>query len=160
MRYGRARTFCEACGFNSSVGGGDRPPSMPWLAVVSASRACFESVIAAGGPGASEVQFPVDFTERTIPLSGSRLRIGRRSMSREVTPEIDLTGPPADPGISRLHATLTAQPDGAWAITDSGSENGTMVNATEIAPGQLVPLADGDVICIGAWTAITILAPT
>jgi pSer/pThr/pTyr-binding forkhead associated (FHA) protein len=69
----------------------------------------------------------------------------------------DLTGPPADPAISRLHAVLVAQPDGSWAVIDPGSENGTSVNGTEVAVGDLVPLRDGDSICVGAWTAITIV---
>jgi pSer/pThr/pTyr-binding forkhead associated (FHA) protein len=86
------------------------------------------------------------------------MRIGRRSVSRDVTPEIDLSGPPTDPGVSHLHAILVAQPDGSWAVTDPGSENGTTVNAAQISAGQLVPLSDGDSICLGIWTAITIEA--
>jgi len=105
-----------------------------------------------------DVEFPADWPERKFQLSGSRLRVGRRSVSREVAPEIDLTGPPTDPGVSRLHAILILQPDGSWAVEDPGSENGTTVNGSEIPVGQLVPLNSGDTICIGAWTAITIVA--
>ena len=84
------------------------------------------------------------------------MRIGRQSVSRGIMPEIDLRGPPADPGISRLHAILLARPDGSWAVADPGSENGTKVNDVEIATDVPVPLADGDCIFLGAWTAITI----
>ena len=84
------------------------------------------------------------------------MRIGRRSASRGLAPEIDLTGPPADPGISRLHAVLIAVPDGHWAVLDPGSANGTLVNGAEIAIGEQVPLHDGDRINLGAWTAITV----
>jgi pSer/pThr/pTyr-binding forkhead associated (FHA) protein len=84
------------------------------------------------------------------------MRIGRRSVSRGLTPEIDLTGPPADPGISRLHAVLTAQPGGGWAVVDMGSENGTLVNNSEIPAEVPVQLREGDRINLGAWTAITI----
>jgi pSer/pThr/pTyr-binding forkhead associated (FHA) protein len=129
-----------------------------WTAVINASRTYYESVLAGGGLDASELPFPDDYPERRIPLTGDQLRIGRRSVSREVAPEIDLTGPPADPAISRLHAVLVAQPDGSWAVIDPGSENGTSVNGTDVATGDLVPLHEGDVICVGAWTAITIVA--
>jgi len=117
-------------------------------------------VLAAGGLSADEVPFPDDYPERRIPLTGDQLRIGRRSVSREVAPEIDLTGPPADPAISRLHAVLVAQLDGSWAVIDPGSENGTTVNGTEVAVGDLVPLHSGDCICVGAWTAIVIVGGT
>jgi len=114
-------------------------------------------VLAGGDIDENQVPFPNEYPECRIPLTGNKLRIGRRSVSREVTPEIDLTGPPADPAISRLHAVLVAQPDGSWAVIDPGSENGTAVNGAEVAIGEVVPLRAGDVICVGAWTAITIV---
>jgi pSer/pThr/pTyr-binding forkhead associated (FHA) protein len=126
--------------------------------VVTASRPHYNAMIAAGGPDAGEIQFPSHCPERRFSLSGPQMRIGRRSISREITPEIDLTGPPSDPGISRLHAILITQQDGSWAVIDPGSENGTTVNSTEIPVGQPVPLSSGDSIYIGAWTAITIIA--
>ena len=84
-----------------------------WTAVVSADRAYHESVQAASGPDAASVPFPGYYAERRFRLTGSQMRIGRRSVSRGIDPEIDLTGPPADPGISRLHAVLIAVPDGS-----------------------------------------------
>jgi pSer/pThr/pTyr-binding forkhead associated (FHA) protein len=87
------------------------------------------------------------------------MRIGRRSVSRGLEPEIDLTGPPADPGVSHLHAVLIAEPDGTWAVLDPGSANGTVVNSGEIVTGVRVPLHDGDRICVGAWTVLTMQAP-
>jgi hypothetical protein len=41
-------------------------------------------------------------------------------------------------------------------VIDPGSENGTLVNGSEIASGARVPLRDGDRIHLGAWTLITI----
>ena len=136
------------------------PPSQHasavWTAVVSCDRAYFESVRAASGPDAAAVLFPSYYAERRFRLTGSQMRIGRRSVSRGIDPEIDLTGPPADPGISRLHAVLIAMPDSTWAVLDPGSANGTLVNGTEVPTGVQVPLRDGDRINLGAWTAIAV----
>ncbi|HUY52235.1 MAG TPA: FHA domain-containing protein [Streptosporangiaceae bacterium] len=129
-----------------------------WTAVVSADRAYYDMVIAAGGPDAGVVQFPGYCPERRFPLTGPQVRIGRHSASRGLQPEIDLSGPPTDPGVSRLHAVLIAEPDGSWAVLDPGSENGTLVNDSEIATGVRVPLRDGDHIHLGAWTVLTIQA--
>jgi pSer/pThr/pTyr-binding forkhead associated (FHA) protein len=71
------------------------------------------------------------------------MRVGRRSVPRGLEPEIDLTGPPADPGVSHLHAVLTAEPDGTWTVLDPGSSNGTFVNDGEVVPGVRVPCATG-----------------
>ena len=127
-----------------------------WTAVVSCDRAYHESVQAVSGPDSAAVSFPSYYAERRFRLAGSQMRIGRRSVSRGIDPEIDLTGPPADPGISRLHAVLIAAPDGGWAVLDPGSANGTLVNGTEIPTGVQVPLQDGDRINLGGWTAITV----
>ncbi|HEY4852738.1 MAG TPA: FHA domain-containing protein [Streptosporangiaceae bacterium] len=133
-------------------------PAAAWTAVVAADRAYYDSVVAAGGPDAGTVQFPGYCPERQFRLTGTEMRIGRRSASRGLEPEIDLTGPPTDPGVSRLHAVLIAEPDGNWAVLDPGSENGTLVNGNEIVTGVRVPVRDGDRIQVGAWTAITIHA--
>jgi pSer/pThr/pTyr-binding forkhead associated (FHA) protein len=124
--------------------------------VVSPDRAYHDSVQAASGPDAAAVPFPGYCAERRFQLTGSQMRIGRRSVSRGINPEIDLTGPPADPGISRLHAVLIATPDGGWTVLDPGSANGTLVNGNEIPAGVQVPLQDGDRINLGGWTAITV----
>jgi pSer/pThr/pTyr-binding forkhead associated (FHA) protein len=109
-----------------------------------------------GALAGPSVPFPSYSNERRFPLAGNQMRIGRRSAARGVEPEIDLAGPPADPGVSRLHAVLIAGPDGTWGVLDPGSANGTLLNGREIAVGNLVPLHDGDRINLGAWTAITV----
>ena len=180
----RSGRFCEVCRFDFVAGapttqapGLDGPGAGPasghtaaappapaggpaWSAVVTADRAYFDRVIATGGPGAGDIPFPVYYSERRFALGQSRTgeekRIGRHSTSRGIEPEIDLTGPPTDPGVSRLHAVLIGQPEGGWAVLDPGSENGTLVNDQEIATGVQVPLHDGDRIHLGAWTVITI----
>ncbi len=131
-------------------GGGD------WTAVVTADRAYYDSVQATGGPDVGSIAFPVYCPQRRFRLAGTEVRVGRRSAHSGIEPEIDLTGPPADPGVSRLHAVLLKAADGSWSVVDPGSANGTLVNGTEIAPDQLVPLRDGDRIHLGAWTELRI----
>jgi len=127
-----------------------------WTAVVSADRGYYDHVREENGSDAEGIEFPAYCAERRFALAGPEMRIGRHSASRGINPEIDLTGPPTDPGISRLHAVLIARPGGDWAVLDPGSANGTMVNGTEIPVGQEIPLRNGDRINLGAWTAITL----
>jgi pSer/pThr/pTyr-binding forkhead associated (FHA) protein len=131
---------------------------MAWTAVAGADRAYYDSIMSMGGPDVAGIQFPGYYPERRFQLSGREMRIGRRSASRGLEPEIDLTGPPLDPGVSHLHAVLVAEPDGGWSVVDPGSENGTMVNGGPIGTGIRVPLRDGDSIAIGAWTVLTIVS--
>lgn len=165
--------FCEACGADSlataptqslSADPAAALPTVPlkaleWTAVISADRAYFDVVQAAEGPDARSVQFPAYFPDRFFPLHGKQISIGRRSTSRGIVPDIDLTGPPEDPGVSRLHAVLVAAGDG-WAVVDLGSANGTTVNDD---PKPLLaniprPLTAGDRVHVGAWTTITLRA--
>jgi hypothetical protein len=137
----------------------DRATAGAWAAVVSADWLYYEGVITEGGQDATALPFPGYCTERRFRLTGPEMRIGRRSESRGIEPEIDLTGPPVDPGVSRLHAVLIAGPEGGWAVLDPGSENGTLVNDKAIATGVPAALADGDRIHLGLWTMIVIQAP-
>jgi pSer/pThr/pTyr-binding forkhead associated (FHA) protein len=129
-----------------------------WTAVVTADRGYYDSVVAAAAPDADPIEFPAYCQERQFRLTGTEMRIGRRSVSRGLEPEIDLTGPPVDTAVSHLHAVLLAGPDGSWAVLDPGSANGTQVNGADLPPGQRVPLHDGDQIRIGGWTLLTIRA--
>jgi pSer/pThr/pTyr-binding forkhead associated (FHA) protein len=124
-------------------------------------RAYFHEVQAQEGPDAAAIPFPAYCPERRFSLTGEQIRIGRLSRTRGVVPEIDLTGPPADPGVSHLHAVLLAQPGGGWAVVDPGSTNGTTLNddPEPIGNDVAVPVGDGERIHIGAWTTITVHAP-
>ena len=126
--------------------------------MVTADRAPSDTVVAASGPEAAGLKFPAYCPERRFRLQGTEMRIGRRSVSRRLEPEIDLTGPPTNPGVSHLYAILIADNDG-WTVFDPGSSNGTQVNGREIAAGSRVRLRDGDRVCVGAWTVLTIQAP-
>jgi pSer/pThr/pTyr-binding forkhead associated (FHA) protein len=114
--------------------------------------------MAIGGPDADSITFPSFCPERFFPLHGDEITIGRRSVSRGTHPDIDLIGPPEDPGISHLHAVLRLEPNGSLSIEDIGSSNGTTLNDSESSLPANVrrPLADGDRIHIGAWTTITV----
>lgn len=152
---GRTGQFCEVCGHDFTFGA-DPATLTAWVAEVGADRAYFDQVVALGGEDAATLRFPVYCPRRRFRLSGREARIGRRSVSRGIEPEIDLTGPPTDPGVSRLHAVLVPGTGGQLAVIDPGSENGTLVNGREIPQGAVVQLSPGDVIHLGAWTAIHI----
>jgi hypothetical protein len=128
-----------------------------WTAEVTADRAYFDAIQAAGGPDAAGIAYPAYCPQRRFRLAGTEVRIGRHSVSSGIDPEIDLSVPPADPGVSRLHAVLLKAPDGTWSVIDPGSANGTAVNGSEIPRGQAVPLREGDRIHLGAWTQLRVI---
>lgn len=129
---------------------------MRWEAIAAADRAYFDQVIAEAGPDAGAVRFPPYCPERSFALIGPQVRIGRTSRSRGEAPEIDLTGPPEDPGVSHLHAVLLEQSDGTWQLVDPGSANGTTLNDRRVEINNPVPVRAGDRIKLGAWTVITV----
>jgi len=169
--------FCETCGHDSEAtvvpamapvdraatppdGPAVTPPRAPastWQAVVRADRAWFDEVRRQQGLDAATLEFPRYAIERRFALAGAQVAIGRRSASRGTTPEIDLTG--LDPGVSAAHALLVARP-GGWGLVDVGSTNGTTLAIEDgpIPPHQPVPLTDGAVVRLGAWTTITLTA--
>jgi hypothetical protein len=175
-----AGRFCEECGHDSlapppvvarpaavaPVVVDDAPPvpadrvpeATTWTATVTADRTYFDAVMAAEGPDAGGITFPPYCPDRHFPLAGKEISIGRQSRSRGILPDIDLLGPPEDPGVSHLHALLIAQADGTWSIVDLDSANGTQVNEEKnpLRPNMPRPLADGDRVYIGAWTRITV----
>ncbi|MBF8188969.1 FHA domain-containing protein [Nonomuraea sp. K274] len=168
-RTPRAGQFCEVCGHDYSgnalpvaapasgpQGGAAAQGGSRWEAVTAADRTYYEKVIAEGGPDAGAISFPPYCPERSFGLYGDQVRIGRRSKARQLAPEIDLTGPPEDPGVSHLHAVLLAQPDGSWQLVDPGSANGTQVNGRPVKVNVPVRIAPGDRIHLGAWTVITL----
>ena len=163
----RGGRFCEACGHDADLPVPDAAPAAQpapvagWTAVVRADRAWFEEVRRRDGPDAATLEFPPYAAERRFTLSGPQMAIGRRSRSRGIDPEIDLSSPPLDPGVSTLHALLLPGADGGWTIVDLQSTNGTTVGdgADPIPPNTPVPLPDGTVVKIGAWTTLSLHAP-
>jgi hypothetical protein len=147
------------------VGTGDVAPSgdapRQWRLTATSDPAYHARMQASAEPGTNPIPFPAYCPERRFVLTGRQALIGRRSRSRGIEPEVDLTGPPADPAVSHTHALLLIQPGGGWAVVDLDSANGTYVNddPDPIEANIPVPLADGDRIHVGAWTTLTVSAP-
>ncbi|MEU0602143.1 FHA domain-containing protein [Streptomyces sp. NPDC006393] len=129
-----------------------------WTATIGPDREYFMSMMQRSGPEAAGLNLPAYSPEQQRTLTGNQITIGRRRHSTGDTPDIDLSVPPEDPGVSHQHAVLVQQPDGTWAVVDQNSTNGTTVNGSEepIQPFVPVPLQDGDRVHVGAWTTITI----
>ncbi len=120
-----------------------------WELVARADRDYFERV------EADDVDFPVAASERLFQLEGDRATIGRRSLSRGIRPDVDLSAAPTDTGISHQHAILVNR-DGVWAIIDPGATNGVYLNDSPdpLPRHQPIPLGEDDQIHIGAWTTL------
>jgi hypothetical protein len=144
-------------------GSGQAPPPyeqqpLTWTATIGPDREYFMAMMQRSGPEAAGLNLPAYSPEQQRALTGNQVTIGRRRHSTGDTPDIDLSVPPEDPGVSHQHALLVQQPDGSWAVVDQNSTNGTTVNGGEepIQPFVPVPLQDGDRVHVGAWTTITI----
>ncbi|MFF8911929.1 FHA domain-containing protein [Streptomyces sp. NPDC015032] len=135
----------------------NQPPAS-WTAVIAPDREYFLAMMQRSGPEATGLNLPAYSPEQQLPLAGSQITIGRRRHSTGESPDIDLSVPPEDPGVSHQHAVLVQQPDGGWAVVDQNSTNGTTLNGAEdpIQPYVPIPLQDGDRVHVGAWTTITV----
>lgn len=137
-----------------------QPAGALWIVTVTADQEYFRRVVAQGGPDASGMRFPPYHEPWTVQLDGTRMRVGRRRTTETASggPEIDLSGPPSDPGISHLHVVFLNQDGTGWTLVDPGSRNGTTINGGEEAIDANVPitLRDGDRVHVGAWTTLEI----
>ncbi|HEY5182599.1 MAG TPA: FHA domain-containing protein [Dermatophilaceae bacterium] len=111
----------------------------------------------------SDEELPSPGLPVVVPLRTRSLLIGRRSVSRNIHPDIDCA---SDVGVSRRQAQLTT--DGQrWWVEDLQSSNGTYVGAASgplpedaLPPGQRRELAEDDRIYLGAWTRIVVRRAT
>ncbi|MEU6059598.1 FHA domain-containing protein, partial [Streptomyces sp. NPDC047097] len=162
-RFPDSPAFPDSSGFPNPSGfpEASRFPDAPatWTAVVAPDRSYFLAMMQRSGPEASGLNLPAYSPEQRLVLTGNQISIGRRRHSTGESPDIDLSVPPEDPGVSHQHAVLVSQPNGTWAVVDQGSTNGTTLNGGEdpIQPYVPVPLKDGDRVHVGAWTTITIV---
>lgn len=130
-----------------------------WTVTVEADRTYFDAVVARQGPDVDTVAFPTSYPRRVVVLSGDEVRIGRRRVTGGgPDPDVDLSGPPLDPGVSHRHAVLLPDGEGGWNLLDPGSTNGTTVNGAErtIPVDTLVPLRPGDRVHVGAYTTLVV----
>ncbi|WP_127465458.1 FHA domain-containing protein [Streptomyces sp. B27] len=158
--YGGNDGYGQGPGHGQGQGQGQPQQATPttWTAVIAPDREYFLAMMQRSGPEASGLNLPAYSPEQRMPLTGSQVTIGRRRHSTGESPDIDLSVPPEDPGVSHQHAVLVQQPDGSWSVVDQKSTNGTTLNGAEdpIQPYVPVPLQDGDQVHVGAWTTITI----
>jgi pSer/pThr/pTyr-binding forkhead associated (FHA) protein len=124
------------------------------VVVIEADRAFYEEQSSPDVP----VPFPDGAAPREVPLKSDEVLIGRRSDSRGIFPDVDLSVAPEDPAVSRRHAVLHRRPDGSWVVIDQGSTNGTRLGGTKapLAAGEERIVLNGDHLLVGAWTRITL----
>jgi hypothetical protein len=141
-------------------GGAPGAATGPWIAIASADRAYYDAVVAEGEIDPNAYPFPPYCPDRQFDLKGDTMRIGRSG--KRGTVDIDLTGPPTDPGVSHLHAVLQRRADGGWQVVDLESMNGTVLNddTAPIPPNQAFPVEAGHRIHVGVWTTLTLIQLT
>ncbi|MHC1561889.1 FHA domain-containing protein [Actinomycetospora sp. C-140] len=138
-------------------------PRGSWVVTIAADRDYHDQVrarrVADEQATVTPEDFPSALAPREVTLCGEEVRVGRTGDPTGTdVPEIDLSGPPRDPGVSHLHAVLLALPRDRWVVIDAGSTNGTTLNYAEdpLTPDTPVPLRSGDRIHVGAWTTLTV----
>jgi len=86
--------------------------------------------------------------ERRIGLDENPFVIGRRSVSRQIFPHLDLTYSDPTAYVSRRHVQILADDEG-YRLEDLGSENGTFLNDARVPAHQPILLHPGDRIQVG-----------
>ncbi len=176
--------FCENCGYDFATGqlpppvsanidptsgllvppGGAANPAsstpdltdIDWVAEIWVDPDWFNSQQAEG-------TCPTSGLPTVVPLAASTATIGRRSKSRGLDPEIDVS---TDGAISHRHAELTRSGD-RWSVTDLGSTNGTFIGKPDgtyptdpLPPNEPHELDDDERVYLGAWTRVVVRAAT
>jgi adenylate cyclase len=88
----------------------------------------------------------IEGVERTFPLAGDEVKIGRGVDNDVVLP---------DPSVSRQHAVVRREGD-RWEVADLGSTNGVLLNRSRV---QHAAVRAGDVLRIGAFDLVLEPAP-
>jgi len=156
--------FCEVCGLDWATG---QLPVAPdpvgpageveagWAVTLTPDREWFDRNEAEGG---AVVAFPDGVAARVVALDAEVATIGRRDDRNGWYPDIDLGHPVDDLGASRRHAELRWTATG-WQLVDTGSTNGTRHNGELLTADHPVALAPGDIVLLGAFTRLELVAP-
>jgi hypothetical protein len=168
--------FCEACGYDFTTGTMPRPPD---ATPAPASPAPAATQLATPIPvewvaelwvdpdwyaaQASEDPCPSPGLPVVVPLTQQSILVGRPSVSRNITPDVDCS---SDSGVSRRQAQLTT--DGQrWWVEDLQSSNGTYVGpasgplpSAPVPPGQRRELDEDDRVYMGTWTRLVVRRAT
>ena len=98
-------------------------------------------------PALAAEKYILRFTEQGRPkaLSIEFVQDRRRGVGR--TKENDI--PIDDASVSKIHASLVLNAEGRLVVADTGSTNGTFINARRIAYGKAEPLNEGDKVNFG-----------
>jgi len=180
--------FCEACGYDFTTGTMPRSAQPVGEGAVEAEgQAAADGGASASAPSplaqpigaewvlevwvdpdwyssqGSSDPCPSPGLPSTVLLRAKSVLVGRPSTSRNIHPEVDLTG---DPGVSRRQAQLTT--DGQrWWVEDLQSSNGTYVGPASgplpvdpIAPGTRHEFSEDDRVYVGAWTRLVVRRAT
>ncbi len=181
-REGPDARFCEVCRFDFVAGrpgpppaGASKPqapaastasatvpaastPSAVSKAAVATATAMFELVVTVDPSLDTEPDpespCPAGGAAQTLAVDRADVLVGRRDERRDIHPELPLN----DPGTSRRHCKFVQGPDGALALLDLASTNGTKVNGVEVPAGSRTPLRAGDEVTLGRWTRIVVKA--
>jgi len=132
------------------------PDGAPWVIEVSVDPEWYSAHGADSG-----VPCPAA-TSRRVGALGETVLLGRTSHRGGGGPQVVLDD---DPGVSRRHAQLLRDAEGAWRVVDLGSTNGTSVgrrgapvaDAAPVEPSKPFDLTDQSVVYVGAWTALRIM---
>jgi hypothetical protein len=86
-----------------------------------------------------------------FPLADSReTTVGRVDPVTGIVPDVDLTLVDGKRSISRRHAKIRREENGAFSvIEDIGTMNGTFVNGVRLEVGRGVPVVSGDKVVFG-----------
>ena len=84
--------------------------------------------------------------QQVVPITKPEITIGRGSKS--VAVDLPIKG---DPEVSRVHATLSRDPEGKFWLTAKG-RNATLISGTEAPRDESVPVAPDDKIEICSYT--------
>jgi hypothetical protein len=157
--------FCGVCGYdyvNKQGGEVVAPEPAPSVPLASAPSVTSKDVAVVPQNGARmDIRVSVDESKKAAPIGQPALTfslfedeslIGRRSGSVPQTVSLD------DAAVSKRHALIIRQADGTYVVRDLNSKNGTFLNGKAITAGADAVLKESDVITIGQWTRVTVVA--